>query len=195
MLPTLSSAFATLLNLAKKTQPNIDTSPLEGRSFCVAIDELPQDISIRIADDKVVALEENELPDVTISGSLKAIIYMITHENDGLENDDLYIAGKIGTARQFQHFLASLSIDWQTFFSQFLPDDMATKTAEVWEQGLHAAKGGAEQLGESLKDYIVNEKKIVVTKPELDDLKRGIGKLHQRLDDLNDFIHTLSNRQ
>lgn len=182
MLPSFSAAFATLLNVAIKVHPNMDTAPLEGRSFCVAIDELPQDIAIRIDNGRVFALDEAEVADVTVSGSLKAIIYMMSHENDGLDSDELYIAGKISTARQFQHFLAGFSLDWQAFFAQFMPEAQATKTADVVAQGLHVARGGAEQLGQSIQDYLIHDKKWLVQQPELDELADGIADLHQRLD-------------
>ncbi len=191
-IPTLSEAFSALLNVAAKTQPHIDTGTLEGRSLCVAIDELPQDVSIRIEAGRVVPLAEDELPDVTISGSLKAIIYMISHENDGLENDDLYIAGKIGTARQFQHFLASFSLDWQAFFNQFMPEGMASKTAEAVQQGLHVARGGVEELGQRVKDYVINDKQWLVTQPEFEQLREGIADFNHRLDVL---LNRLDNRR
>lgn len=184
MLPTLSNAFATLLNIANKAHPTIDTHAIEGRSFCVAIDELPQDIAIRIDNGRVVALEDNEVPDVTISGSLKAILYMITNEQDGLENDDLYISGKISTARQFQQFLAGFSLDWQGFFSQFMSDDNATRAASVVEQGIHVAKGGAEALKTHLRSYLIDDKKILVTRPEFDEWADGVSVLFSRIDHL-----------
>lgn len=185
-LPSLSKAFAALLNLAAKVQPQIDITPLEGRSFTVAIDELPQDIAICVENGRVNAIADEQLADVDviISGSLKAVIYMITHENDGLENDDLYIMGKISTARQFQHFLASLTLDWQGFFAQFMPDDKAAKAADAVEQGLHVAKGSAEQLGRGIKNYVINDKKWVVTNDELDALRADIQALNRRLDAL-----------
>ncbi len=193
-LPTLSQAFAGLLNLARKTQPHIDTAPLEGHSFCIAIDELPQDISFTVVEGRVEALSDNVVPDVTISGSLKAIVYMITHENDGLENDDLYVAGKIASARQVQHFLASFSLDWQAFFNQFMPDNMASKTAAAVEQGFQAARGGVETLGLRLKDYLIKEKQVVVQQSELEHFANEVKSLHQRLDDLSQRVLHLENR-
>lgn len=188
MLPSFSVAFATLLNVAIKVHPDMDTVPLEGRSFCVAIDELPQDIAIRIDHGRVLALEEAEVADVTVSGSLKAVIDMMNHENEGLDSDDLYIAGKISTARQFQHFLASFSVDWQAFFAQFMPEAQAAKTADVLAQGIHAAKGSIEQLGlgvkVGVKDFLIHDKKLLVQRSELDELADGIVDLHQRLDAL-----------
>lgn len=194
VFPSFSVAFATLLNAASKVHPDIDTAALEGRSFCVAIDELPQDIAIRVDEGLVVALEEAEVADVTISGSLKAIVYMISHTEDGLENDDLYIAGKISTARQFQQFLAGFSLDWQRFFAQFMPEAQAAKTAAAVEQGLHVAKGSAEQLGQGIKDYLLHEKKLVVQQPELDELADGIAELHQRLDELSATLASQSSQ-
>lgn len=195
MLPTLSNAFATLLNIANKTHPVIDTSVLEGHSFCLAIDELPQDIAIRIDNERVLVLDEAEVPDVTISGSLKAVLYMIANEQDGLENDDLYISGKISTARQFQHFLSGFSLDWQAFFAQFMSDDNASKTAEALEQGLHAAKGGVDELKAGLKRYLIDEKKLLVARPELDKLAAEITRLHERLDQLLTQVDDQLNNQ
>ncbi len=183
-LPNLSDIFATLLNLATETNHQVDVSPLEGRSFAISIDELPQDIAIKVENGKVIGLNEDEVigADVTVSGNIKAIINMIQDEETGLDSDELYIAGKISTAKYFQHFLASLSVDWQGFFAKFLPDELASKTADVVEQGIEFAKGSGEKLAESLRTYLLDEKKLLVRKSEFQHFTQQIQQLHQQLD-------------
>lgn len=183
--PSLSKLFAMLLNLAIDINQDADTDALEGRSFAVAIDELPQDIGITVENGKVVALDDAHIPDadVTVSGNIKAIINMIQNE-DGLDNDELYIAGKISTAKHFQHFLASLSIDWQGFFAKFMPEDSASKFADAIEQSIHFAKGSAEQFGEGLKKYLLEDKKLFVTRTEFEALRDSVDALNARLDAL-----------
>lgn len=185
----LSKAFVALLNLGLKAQPNINIESLEGRSFAIAIDELPQDIAIRIENATISAVEEQDIPqvDVTISGSLKAIIAMIQNSDDGLESDDLYIIGKISTAKLFQQFLASFSLDFQSFFAQFMSEENASKTATFVEQGLHVAKGGIERVGMCIKEY-VEKKQLVVNNTELSAMRDEIMQLHQRIDALSSLL-------
>lgn len=182
----LSRVFAQLLNLACKNNAEIDLTPLEGRSFVLSIDECPQDIAIWVQHQQISPLAEEAIADadVVISGNIKAILAMIQDSDDGLDSDELYIAGKINTAKRFQHFLGSLSIDWENFLNQFLPADMASQGAEAIEQGLHFAKGSAEQLKQHLQHYIIHEKKLVVTRAELQTLSHGIAAINQRLDRL-----------
>lgn len=186
MLPTLSlsTIFTKLLNLAVETNPNIDLLPLEGRSFAITIDELPQDIGIKVINQHIIALTDDEIAsaDVTVSGNIRAIINMIQNESDGLENDDLYIAGKISTAKNFQHFLASLRIDWQGFFAKFLPEQVAYKTADVVEQSLQFAKGSSEQLIDSLKSYLLEDKKLFVSRSEFKQHQTTLLTFTHRLD-------------
>lgn len=188
MLPVLSLShlFATLLNLAAETNRQADLAPLEGRSFAVAIDELPQDIAISVEGGKISALDENTdgEADVTISGNIKAILNMIKNEESGLDSDELYIAGKISTAKHFQHFLASLSVDWQGFFDKFLPEELAGKAADALEQGLHFAKGSGEKLAESLRVYLIDKKQLLVSQSAFDDFKQQLEQFNQRLDKL-----------
>ncbi len=185
-LPNLSGIFATLLNVATETNRHVDATPLEGRSFAIAIDELPQDIAIKVENGKVIGLTEDEVigADVTVSGNIKAIINMIQNEETGLDSDELYIAGKVSTAKYFQHFLASLSVDWQGFFAKFLPDELASKTADAIEQGIEFAKGSGEKLAESLRTYLLDEKKLLVTQSEFQQFKQQVQQLHHRLDTL-----------
>lgn len=188
MLPTpsLSKLFSVLLNLAAETNRQADITPLEDRSFAIAIDELPQDIGIHVKNGKVLPLEAAEIvtADVTVSGNVKAIINMIQNEETGLDNDELYIAGKISTAKHFQHFLASLSVDWQGFFAKFLPDELATKTADAVEQGLQFAKGSGEKLLENLRKYLIEDKQLLVSQAEFQELKQQIQQLNHSLDKL-----------
>lgn len=180
----LSRIFAQLLNLAHRNNSELDIAPLEGRSFVLSIDELPQDIAIVVQNNTITSLPEEHIPeaDVIISGNIKAILAMIQDTDDGLESDELYIAGKINTAKRFQTFLGSLSVNWENFLNQFLPDDMAQKGAAAIEQGLHFAKGSVEQLNQHLQHYLIHEKKILVTQSELHELKQSIKTLNQRLD-------------
>lgn len=185
-LPNLSIIFAKLLSLAAQSNPSISTEKLEGRSFSIAIDELPQDIGIQVINGKILALHDDQIinADVTISGNIKAIIHMIKDEESGLDSDELYINGKISAAKHFQHFLAALSIDWQGFFARFLPESRAGKVADAVEQSLHFAKGGVEQLGKSLTRYIIEDKKLVVTRSEFLSLRNDTEQLMQRIEKL-----------
>ncbi len=192
MFPSLSQLFAGLLNLASRTQPDIDQTHLVGRSFCLAIDELPQDIGIVFTEDAIKALPENTLPDVTISGNVAAIVAMITDKEDGLESDALYIAGKISTAKHFQRYLSQFTLDWQYLFSKFMNETTATKTAEAVEQALHVAKGGAEQVQAAIKDYILEEKKWLVKQDELEAFSQGIAQLQRQIHQLSSRIDQLS---
>lgn len=189
MLPalSLSQLFAAVLNMAVKANPDADTTVLEGRSFAIAIDELPQDIAITIENAQIIAVPEEAVSnaDVIVSGNIKAILEMIKNQDDGLEDDALYISGKISTAKRFQQFLGTLGMNWQVFLTQFMSEDKANKLAEAIEQSLHVAKGGAEQLGEGLKNYIMHDKQWLVRQVELDELSRGIAALHQRIDELS----------
>ncbi len=186
MLPSLSTIFSSLLNLAAETNRQADVRPLEGRSFSISIDEFPQDIAIKVENGKIIALDEDEIinADVTISGNVQAIINMIQDEESGLDSDELYIAGKISTAKHFQHFLASLSVDWQGFFAKFLPDDLASKTADAVEQGIAFAKGSGEKLAESLRTYLLDEKKILIAQSEFHQFKQQIKQFNEQLDRL-----------
>lgn len=189
----LSRLFAQLLSLAHRHNAAVDLSPLEGRSFVLSIDELPQDIAIVVENQHITVLPAEQIPvaDVTISGNVKAILAMIQDTDEGLDSDELYIAGKMNTAKRFQTFLASLSVDWESFLSQFLPTEIAQKGTAAIEQSIHFAKGGAEQLRQSLQHYLIHDKKILVTQAELQDFSKDIAAIHQRLDNL---ITQLSSR-
>lgn len=188
MLPTpsLSHAFAVLLNLAAKTNPQADTTPLEGRSFAIAIDELPQDIAITVENGQVLAVEEEHVADadVIVSGNFKSVLNMIQDQDDGLDSDELYISGKINTARRFQQFLGALGVNWQGFFAQFMDETKAATLADIVEQSLHVAKGGAERLAERMKQFVIHDRQWLVSQAEIVALQRDIAQLHQRLDAL-----------
>ncbi len=194
MLPSLSHLFAGLLNIAVKLHPEADTTALHGHSFAIAIDELPQDIAIRVQDGKIVAVAEAEVADVDVivSGNLKAVLKMLQDEEAGLDNDALYISGKISTLKRFQHFINGLGIHWQAFFAQFMDDNKAAKLTQAIEQSLHVAKGGIEQLGQGIKQYVIDDKQWLVSQAELDEFSRAITMFYQRLDRLNKRLAQLT---
>lgn len=184
MLPSLSRALVGLLNAVIEENAAFDLNQLEGRSLAITIDELPQDIAFQVQNQRLQELPVEQLhtADVTISGNIKAIINMLQDADTGLESDELYITGKISTAKHFQHFLSSLSLDWQAIFRKMLPEPLAEKVGDAVTQGLHFSKGAAEQMGERLKTYLLDEKKYLVRKSELAQLSQDIQALHQQLD-------------
>ncbi len=191
--PSLSQIFATLLNLATTNNRHVDVAQLTGRRLIIAIDELPQDIAVTVRDKRFYALSDDDAvqqADVTISGNLKAILTMIQNKDSDLQSDELYIAGKISVAKDFQHFLASLTIDWQGFFGQLLPGTIANKVGSAVEQGLHFARGSTEQLAESLKRYLIEDKKIFVTRHEFTQWQVQINDFNQRVNRLLTALHS-----
>ncbi len=189
--PSLSQIFVTLLNLATANNRHVDVAQLSGRRLIIAIDELPQDITVTVKDKRFYALSDDAVQqaDVTISGNLKAILTMLQNADSDLPSDELYIAGKISVAKDFQHFLASLAIDWQGFFGQFLPATIADKVGDAVEQGLHFARGSTEQLAESLKRYLIEDKKLFVTRHEFTQWQEEINLFNQRLNKLLTTSH------
>ncbi len=186
MLPSFSVVLVNLLNAVIEGNHELDLTNLEGRSLAISIDESPQDIAFYVENQQLKALEESQIhtADVTISGNIKAIINMLQDEDTGLDSDELYITGKISTAKYFQHFLASLSLDWQRIFQKVLPEPAAEKVGNAVAQGIHFSKGAAEQCSEQLRNYLVNEKKYLIKKEELVELAKDIHRLNQRLDSL-----------
>ncbi len=186
---SLSKIFASVLNLASDNAKETNIDELENRSFAIAIDEFPQDIGIRAENGKIYPLSDEEIPnaDVMISGNVKAVLNMIQNR-DGLESDELYIAGKISTARCFQNFLSNLAIDWQGLFEKFMSPEAAKKSVDALAQGVHFAKASKDKALEGLRTYLIEDKKLFVSRSELDDLKGDICELRQRLDALRCHI-------
>lgn len=184
--PSLSVVFAKLLALAIRANPTVDTSHLEGRSFALNIDEFPQVIGIKFEHNQISALNHDALStaDVTLSGNIKAILTMIKGDEDSLNNEDLYLAGKMSSAKHFQQFLSALSVDWQGFFSQILPSPLAEKTAEAVEQGLDFAKDGLETLTQQLKCYLIEDKKLFISRAEFESLHQQTRQLVNRIERL-----------
>ncbi len=186
MLPSLSAILVNLLNAAIQENREVDLANLEGRSLAISIDECPQDIAFHVENQQLKALDEDKIhtADVTISGNIKAIINMLQDESTGLDNDELYITGKISTAKYFQHFLASLSLNWQRIFQKVLPEPIAEKMGDAVTQGIHFTKEAVEQCGEQLRDYIVNEKRHLVKREEVKQLAKDIQSFTEQLDSL-----------
>ena len=183
-IPSFSKVFSILLNIANKATQNTDIENLEGRSFVIAINEFPQNIGIAVEEKKIIPLDDEKIAnaDVIISGNLRAVLNMVQNESNDLDSDELYISGKMNTAKNFQHFMANLAIDWQHFFAQMLPPDAARKTSEAIEQGILFAKSSKDQLVDKLSVYLLEEKKLIITKNELYQHKNDLQQFCDRLD-------------
>ncbi len=183
----ISTIFSKALNIAIDLNSDIDVSKLDGKSLGISIDELPQDICISVENNKFVSSEISE-SDVVISGNIAAFISMVTDDN-GIDNDDLFINGRIGVAKSFQEVLSKLTLNWQELFEKVLPEDAAKNMAIAIKEGVLFLKENGQKIKLDISKVInsqIESSDILVKKSEFDELKSTISEINKRVDKLLD---------
>lgn len=181
----LSTILARLLNLANQKQA-INLSDVEGKSIGIDITESPQSIALLVRDNQFHTIEFSEV-DVTLSGNLRAFLAMIK-DAEALDSDDLMISGKLQAAKRYQQVFSQLGVDWEKFFTNFIPKDVAERGVEHLRDGMAFAKQVGDDLFVGLVDYLSSDKALFVQQTEYqifaDRLQSTLSRVDKLLNDL-----------
>ena len=101
--------------------------------------------------------------------------------------------GDADTARRFQEFFSGLSPDWEEALTRVFGDVLGFQAARALRGGLTWMRQAGLSLAENFSEYLREESRQLVTRPEMeefldavDDLRDELARLEARLERLGD---------
>ena len=198
------SVMEKLLNEALRLDPEslAKIAALEGKVIGLEISGLDATIYLMPGASGVQlhAVLEGE-PDVLIKGGPLGLVRMgLSRQPSSLFGEGVEIEGDIHLGRQIQKIIDDLDIDWEEQLSRLLGDVAAHQLGNFLRSATQWGKKTGETFGEDVVEYLQEESRDLVVRPELDrfldnvdTLRVDVDRLEQRVRRLQDATKSSDN--
>jgi len=184
----LSSAHAPLEKLIQKT-------------LVLELAELGFPLSFTVANNSdntammVTALTERA--DCTIKTSIKTLQKLKAEQQitELIKHNHLDLTGDIKVAQQFVSLAENLDIDWQSELAKHIGDIPTHKLMQLGKKISAKVQFASKQINADASEYIVHEKRLVVTRSQIDQFNQQVSAVSQQVSGLDQRIAQLINRK
>ena len=195
---TLSAVLETLINqfLRYNLHGTRALKPLSEKTLTVKLAELPFPLSFLVSNEKIHVTTNDEHSDCCLITSISTLVELKKEQQltDLIKNNKLDIQGDLKVAQRFADIAQTLDIDWQSELAKRIGDIPTYKMGLLGRQLLNKLSFAAKQIPADASEWLVHEKRLVITAAELSYFSRDVERTEQQTDDLNHRIDQLINR-
>lgn len=172
----------------------VDLKKLEQKTLTVILSELSFPISLSVDNNKVIVSGLTERADCTINTSIKTLQELKAEQQltELIKQDKLDLTGDIKVAQQFANLAENLNIDWQSELATHIGDVPTHKLAQLGKQISEKLQFAANQIKADASEYIVHEKRLVVTQSQIVHFNQQVSQLSNQVDDISKRIEVLT---
>ena len=189
------SSIELMINkvLSLNTDP-IDLKKLEQKTLTIVLSELNFPISLTVSSNKVIVSGLTERADCTINTSIKTLQALKAEQplTELIKQNKLDLTGDIKIAQQFTQLAESLNIDWQSELAAHIGDMPTHKLMQLSKQVMNKVQFATKQIQADASEYIVHEKRLVVTRSQIDTFNQQVNQVNNRVDQLALRIEALT---
>jgi len=173
---------ALSLNLSGKS----DLDKLEQKTLILYLQEIGFPLSFTIAAQKVLVNTLTEDADCTINTSINTLLLLKKEQQltELIKQDKLDIIGDIKVAQQFAHIAETLNIDWQSELAKHIGDIPTYKLSQAGKSLGDKFKFAAQQIQADASEWLVHEKRLVVTKSQLTHFNQQVTEIERQVEQL-----------
>lgn len=196
LLPQVATAALELIlnkALALNNNQSVSFSAVAQKTLTLALSELPFTlcftVNTTVGKAEVIVRSHCEFNDCTINTSINTLNKLKANQSltQLIKQDELDVAGDIKIAQQFATIAQSLEIDWQTELAKHLGDIPTHKLLQFGNKITKSIIATGKQFEADMGEYLVHEKRLVVTRSQ-------INAFNQQTQDVASQVDTLSAR-
>jgi len=191
----LTSSIELLINkVLSLNTSKIDLKKLEQKTLTIILSELSFPISLSVNNNKVIVSGLTERADCTINTSIKTLQELKAEQQltELIKQDKLDLTGDIKVAQQFTHLVESLNIDWQSELATHIGDMPTHKLIQLGRQVADKFQFASKQIKADASEYIVHEKRLVVTRSQIEQFNQQVSQVSNQVDEISTRIETLT---
>lgn len=205
LLPqVLSATIETIINKALLLNSNRHINDnalkiLDQSTLTVHLIELKFPISLTINIDDynhpVIVGSMVERSNCTITTSLNTLKKIKAEQQitQLIKANELDVEGDIKVAQQFAYIVQQLEIDWQSELAKHLGDVPTHQLSQFGNKITKQIKKTSKQIESDVTEYLVHEKRLVVTNSQLNHFNRAVKAVDQDVGSIAERIEALSN--
>ncbi|MDH5710809.1 MAG: SCP2 sterol-binding domain-containing protein [Gammaproteobacteria bacterium] len=192
----LESAINHYLSLDPEVAEKL--SGLEGKVIAIEITGLnktlyffPHQAGMDISDEY-----DNEA-DTTLKGTPLALLKMSLSKDvvPMMLKGEVEIQGDVRLGRNFKKILSEMEIDWEEHIARIIGDAPAHQLLNLTKKVLSLGKQAGNDVAMDVSEYLQEESRDVVSKPELEMFYDQVDALRNRLDRFQAGLNVLRNKK
>lgn len=191
-LKTLLPAVETAINKALAMDPGSPEKlkPLNGCILEVNITSLRQSFFFSVQDQKVVLLDADTPPTVTLSGTSMGLIKLALQKEKNIlfRRKEVSLTGDAVRAQQIQNFMKKLEVDWEALLAEAIGDVPAHLLTQGLQSGLTWGRHLSQSLSHDIEEFIKYELRLLPSKAKaraqfdaIDQLRLATDRLEARV--------------
>jgi ubiquinone biosynthesis protein UbiJ len=197
----LTSTVEVLINktLALSSN-NTSLEKLTQKTLTLTLEELGFPLSFTVCNaiekPKVVVTTLTEHADCTIKTSISTLRELKAKQQitELIKQNKLDLTGDVKVAQQFASIAENLDIDWQSELANHIGDIPTHKLMQLGKRVSAKVQFVAKQVKADASEYIVHEKRLVVTRSQINQFNQQVVEVSKEVDELNQRISQLVNR-
>jgi len=193
----LTSSLELLINKTLSLNiHNVELKKLEQKTLVVALSELGFPISVSVDNGRILVSGLTERADCTIKTSLKTLQELKAEQQltELIKQDKLDLSGDIKVAQQFASIATNLNIDWQSELASYIGDVPTHKLMQLGKKVADKLQFATKQIKADASEYIVHEKRLVVTKGQIEQFNQQVSQISNQVDEIATRIAKLGKR-
>ncbi|MBL4942222.1 MAG: SCP2 sterol-binding domain-containing protein [Colwellia sp.] len=195
----LQQAFFSSLELLINKTLSLNTTPiglnkLEQKTLTIVLSELNFPISLSVNNNKVLVSGLTNRADCTLKTSMQTLQELKTNQQltELIKQDKLDLTGDIKIAQQFASIAENLNIDWQSELALHIGDVPTHKLMQLGKKVVNKLQFSAKQIQADASEYIVHEKRLVVTRSQIDHFNQQVDQVSKQVDEITTRINQLT---
>jgi ubiquinone biosynthesis protein UbiJ len=196
LLPqVLHTALEAIVNkaLVLNSRP-LSLAHLEQKTLTLALSELASPISFIVVDNTILVNALTERSDCTIQTSLRTLKKVKAEQSltTLIKKGELDVVGDIKVAQQFAALAEQLDIDWQSELAKHIGDVPTHKLLHLGHKITEKVKVTVKQLDSDVSEYVVHEKRLVVTHNQINAFNQGVKQVSSQVEQLSARLNHLA---
>ena len=135
-------------------------------------------------------------PDTTLKGSPVALIKMSLSKDVAplMLKGEVEIEGDVRLGRSFKKILSEMDVDWEEHIAKIIGDAPAHHLANITKKLFGWSKQAGNDVAADVSEYLQEESRDVLSKPELEMFYDDVDDLRNKLDRFQARINALKNK-
>jgi ubiquinone biosynthesis accessory factor UbiJ len=184
----LASAEAVFnRNIAASTPAAALARRLEGSSLQIEIEAITR-IRAAISGGRLVLLAGEPAPaaalpaDAVISGSVPALMQMLKSATPAQNKHSVQVRGDAEIANSYRELIEAARPDLEEELSRWIGDLPARRLGQIARSVRTWARRARRTAGENIAEYLQEEGRDLITRPELEEFLRGVESAREAVD-------------
>ena len=194
---TLSAALELIINKAidLDEQSKLQLLQLEQQSLTLLINEFGFPLTFHVAKKQISVIASELSTNCVIQTNIPTLAKLKQSEllTELIKSGELDIIGDPKVAQKFAVIAEHFNIDWQAQLAKYVGDIAAYKLGNMVSKVNGKLLFAGKQISQDSSEYLLHEKKLVVSESEVSQFNKNVTKLSKDVDDLIKKFKQLNN--